>query len=317
MLDQMAKRPKVSVCVLTYNQEHFVRQCLQSIIDQQAPFAMEIIVGDDCSTDGTRNVVLEYAARYPALIKPILHEQNLGANKNYLLVHSLATGDYVAHLDGDDYLLPGKLKTQADFLDQHARCSMVAHRMLIADESGRIVGSTAMNPAFIDMKYLLLKHPAFLHSSIMRRRQWWIEPSDPLTHYIDFYIYIHLALCGEIGFLNEPYGVYRQGVGISASLRHLPHIMGALDYAQSRVTPELYPIVKLSRSHQCMSYAINYLLRDDVQRFNSSIVMAKHFAHGLSLVHVFFLFRAWPKLLKPLIVLYKYLHKLKRSARAG
>src|SRR5450759_3411095 len=70
------KIPKVSVCVVTYNQEKFIRQCLQSIVDQETDCDFEVIVGDDCSTDGTRDIVREFAERYPTMIKVILQDTN-------------------------------------------------------------------------------------------------------------------------------------------------------------------------------------------------------------------------------------------------
>ena len=95
--------PEVSVCVVTYNQEKYITECLQSVVDQETDFDFEVLVGDDCSTDGTRRIVQEFAEKYPDIIKPILHSKNTGAFHNYVSVHNAAMGKYIAHLDGDDY----------------------------------------------------------------------------------------------------------------------------------------------------------------------------------------------------------------------
>lgn len=73
--------PKVSVCVVTYNQEKYIHECLQSLVDQETDFEFEVIVGDDGSTDGTRAVVVDFARKYPKIVKPLLHEKNNGPTK--------------------------------------------------------------------------------------------------------------------------------------------------------------------------------------------------------------------------------------------
>ena len=107
---RMERRPKVSVCVVTYNQKKYIRQCLQSIVDQEADFDFEVIVGDDCSEDGTREIVQEFVERYPGLVKAVLHEKNVGIVVNYRSVHDLARGEYIAHCDGDDLWLCIQIK---------------------------------------------------------------------------------------------------------------------------------------------------------------------------------------------------------------
>lgn len=128
------KVPKVSVCVITYNHEKYIRQCLQSIVDQETNFDFEVIVGEDCSTDGTRAIVEEFAERYPSIFRAIFQQTNTGGTKNFIDVHEAARGEYVAHIDGDDWALPGKLQAQVDFLDKNLECNIVWHRMLIHDE---------------------------------------------------------------------------------------------------------------------------------------------------------------------------------------
>ena len=135
-MDTQEKKPKVSVCIITYNQEKYIRQCLQSIIDQETNFDFEVIVGDDCSTDGTRTIVQEFVERYPSIIKTIVQEKNTGGSKNNLDVHAAAIGKYVAHVDGDDYTLPGKLQLQANVLDADLMCTAVWHRVDYFNDMG-------------------------------------------------------------------------------------------------------------------------------------------------------------------------------------
>jgi glycosyltransferase involved in cell wall biosynthesis len=167
--------PKVSVCVITYNQERYIRKCLQSLVEQQTNFDFEIIVGDDCSTDGTRAVVQEFVERYPHIVRPLYQPKNTGGSRNNLEVHAAARGDYVAHVDGDDYTLPGKLQMQADLLDRDPACNAVWHRVdyfddegafcsgntadLSSFENGRVIFSDAIQLGFIGV-----------YSSLMYRR---------------------------------------------------------------------------------------------------------------------------------------------------
>jgi glycosyltransferase involved in cell wall biosynthesis len=133
--------PKVSVCVITYNHERYIRQCLQSLVDQRADFAFEVIVGDDCSTDGTAVIVREFIEWYPTIVRGIFQPTNTLGITNNMDVHDAARGEYVAHVDGDDYALPGKLQRQADFLDAHKQSSFVCHRVQrISEDGSRILG---------------------------------------------------------------------------------------------------------------------------------------------------------------------------------
>ena len=130
------KKPKVSVCVITYNQEKYIRQCLQSIVDQKTNFAFEVIVGDDCSNDGTSQIVLEFSEKYPDIIIPILNEKKIGGTQNYVSTHLRARGEFVAHVDGDDLLYPGKLQLQSDYLDKNNTLSLVWHCVEMFNDAG-------------------------------------------------------------------------------------------------------------------------------------------------------------------------------------
>lgn len=113
---------KVSVIVLTYNHEKFIRKTLDSILSQQVNFTFEVIVGDDASPDSTADIIREYHAKYPDIIVPMLHEKNLGGfgKANTLAALAIAKGKYIAPMDGDDYWTSDqKLQKLADFLDQN------------------------------------------------------------------------------------------------------------------------------------------------------------------------------------------------------
>ena len=129
---------KVSVCVVAYNQKEYLRKCLDSLVGQDLNCNYEIIVGDDASTDGTTDLVREYAEKFPDLIVPVLHEKNLGPTKNYISVHARAKGEYVCHMDGDDVAYPGKLQKQTDCLNGNKDYVLAWHKVDVFNDAGEV-----------------------------------------------------------------------------------------------------------------------------------------------------------------------------------
>lgn len=206
--------PKVSVCVITYNQARYLETCLQSILDQQTDFAFEIIVGDDCSTDGTQDILRDFAARYPDVIKPIFQPVNTGGGPNFADVHAAARGVYIAHVDGDDYTLPGKLKKQADYLDANPDCHIVWHRVARQrdGEAPRMPGGpdVAVPLVFTKADCLAIGSVA-VHSSKMYRASLRAGYADKVKHQYDYELDL-LQIEGGLGaVLPDVLGVYRIG----------------------------------------------------------------------------------------------------------
>jgi glycosyltransferase involved in cell wall biosynthesis len=206
---------KVSVCVITYNHGELLRECLQSIVEQKTDFNYEIIVGDDCSTDGiTRTILKEFADSYPKKIVPLLHSKNQGGRgtQNWLNVMRQAKGEYLAHIDGDDRMLPLKLQKQAHFLDIHQDCSVVAHDLRTFDHSTNKAVSKNFEgnllPQKVDLDYLLINRCFFGHSSKMFRRTSMITLHREKPT-VDFFMHIEHAMHGKIGYINEVLGEYR------------------------------------------------------------------------------------------------------------
>ena len=212
--------PKVTVCVLTYNQEEYIGQCLQSIVDQETSFDFEVIVGDDCSTDGTKAIVQRFTDKYPSLVKALYQEKNTGGAENYLAIHNLAQSEYIAHVDGDDYCLPGKLQAQADFLDRNPNCNIVWHRMLV-DLAGVThegwLQIDNLEDLELDRAVLIQFMTIGAHSSKMYRKSVReIELPDFVV--TDYYVNIEQVRNGVGRFVGPAYyGVYRMGVGIASS----------------------------------------------------------------------------------------------------
>lgn len=128
----------VSVIVLTYNHKKYIRQALDSILEQKTAFSYEILVGDDCSSDGTSEIISRYAAQHPGKLSVFIRPENVGATKNLYDLFQRAGGKYIASCEGDDYWCDSlKLQKQIDFLENHPKYSGCTHACLIVDENGK------------------------------------------------------------------------------------------------------------------------------------------------------------------------------------
>ena len=115
----------VSVCTMVYNHENFIAQTIEGVLAQKCSFKLEMILGEDCSTDNSRAIIKKYESLYPDIIKPIYHTHNIGAKKNSVLCLQACTGKYIALCEGDDYWTnPNKLQMQFDFMEAHQDFTM-------------------------------------------------------------------------------------------------------------------------------------------------------------------------------------------------
>ena len=126
----------ISVIVTTYNQEATIGRTLDSILAQQCHLPVEIVVGEDCSTDGTLAICRQYAERFPEQIRLIANEQNKGIVDNYFDCLMAARGDYIADCAGDDFWIdPQKLEKEARVLEAHDDVTLVHTDWLYYDET--------------------------------------------------------------------------------------------------------------------------------------------------------------------------------------
>lgn len=212
---------KVSVCIITYNQAAFIGHAIDSVVSQRVNFPMEILVGDDCSTDGTQAIIQSYADRYPQLIKPVLHDHNLGQNGlfNTLETYKLSKGTYLAAMDGDDYWTDTlKLQKQVDFLDAHPDFSTCFHNALITYEDG--TPSHVLNPPDQppvttvedligeDEIWFMATSSVMFRNDIREYPDWFKKSLSG-----DIPRYVLLAKLGKIGYLPDVMSVYRKNRG--------------------------------------------------------------------------------------------------------
>ena len=116
----MHKKTKISVGVITYNQESTIRQTLDSILAQKGDFDLELVIGEDCSTDNTLAICQEYATQYPDKVVLLSGPHNLGITANYFRVLQACSGEYIADIAGDDYYCDDHaLEKQMQYMQSH------------------------------------------------------------------------------------------------------------------------------------------------------------------------------------------------------
>lgn len=124
--------PKVSIFCMVYNHEPFIRDCLEGFLMQKCNFDYEIVLGEDCSTDNSREIILEYAIKFPGKFKLLLHDKNIGAAQNQKIVFENCNGKYIAMCEGDDYWTDSlKLQKQVGFLENNNEYNLVTSNALI------------------------------------------------------------------------------------------------------------------------------------------------------------------------------------------
>lgn len=205
---------KLSVCMLAYNQKELFREAIDSALSQQTDFSFEIIVCDDASTDGTAELVADYARRFPQKVKAVLRKKNVGHYANYVDAHNRASGEYVAHLDGDDLFLPGKLQKQADFLDAHPEVSVVWHAVKLIDGEGRSLGRISVRESIAPDGYISLEDvleigTVGVHSATMYRASA-RTTREPRINPIDWFYAVEFLTHGKGYQMAEELGVYRR-----------------------------------------------------------------------------------------------------------
>jgi glycosyltransferase involved in cell wall biosynthesis len=216
-----SQSPKVSVCVMTYNQEKYIAECLQSIIEQKTDFIYEVIVADDCSTDRTQEIIKEFAKKYPDIFIPVLHEKNLGPGLNYQSAHDRAKGEYVAHIDGDDVMMENKLVRQLKEFENDVNLVICWHGMNRFGENGYTEndanGYLFKYPEGIVTLESALKYGSpGAHSSCMYRRAY--KPKDlPKQDFLDMFVSWRILESGYGKIIPEILGRYRVGSGITSN----------------------------------------------------------------------------------------------------
>lgn len=228
--------PLVSVAVVTYNQKDFLRECIESVLAQDYP-NLEIVVADDGSTDGTREMLHEYASAGAGRFVLRLSPTNRGITANQNLALSACTGKYISWMAGDDLMLPGKLSKQVQFLEDNPDFSICYHDLDVFESS---TGQTIKRYSDVDKPRngdvrTLIRYGAFngAVSNMVRAESQPPHGFDERVSIASDWLYWVECLWsgGKIGYINEVLGRHRRHENnvTSSSIRN-PSIREILDH---------------------------------------------------------------------------------------
>ncbi|KFJ42511.1 glycosyltransferase [Francisella philomiragia] len=222
-----SKKIKLSICCTAYNHESYIEEALKGFLEQQTDFAFEIIISDDCSTDGTTKILNEYADRYPNIIRLIYQKENQYSKgalpiRDFILPE--VRGEYIALCEGDDYWTdPNKLQKQVDFLEKHHDFIGCGHntRFLI---DGELTDRLFVKPETkIKEQYVFndFIDSAYMHTTSLVLRYNKHNKSEIdmcLSKYSnvernDVYMLLVFSKFGPIKYIDEIMSIYRMNAG--------------------------------------------------------------------------------------------------------
>jgi glycosyltransferase involved in cell wall biosynthesis len=215
----------ISVLVITFNHERFIEAALNSALAQVVNADLEIVVGEDCSTDRTREILAAYRHRHPATIRLLLRDRNIGLVRNFAETLLACRGRYIALLEGDDFWTsPDKLRKQVEFLERHPQCSACFHNVeVIYDDSARSPHPFHRMPlpkTFFTLRDVLSWHFIPTPSTMLRAGLFSGLPdwfyAMPMG---DWPLHVLNAQQGPIGYIDEVLATYRVHGGGAWSLQ--------------------------------------------------------------------------------------------------
>lgn len=261
----------VSICCTAYNLEKYIGQAIESFLMQKTNFRYEIIIGEDYSSDSTRNIISEYSRKYPDLIEMVISDSNVGIIRNYNRILDKAKGKYIAICDGDDYWVdPLKLQKQVDFLESHDDFVICCHYSYLVNETGTV---TYQDPSVVPLTYsyhdiLLGKKKETRNSTLMIRNspefkkltteQWFLK-SYAQDRFLK--LYATAATGKKIYVIPEILGCYRvhkAGIWSMAGSK----VVGPKTRSDFQLTIKNFKYPKQQKIELLNKYLKRYLLYD-------------------------------------------------------
>ena len=215
---QRQSKAKLAVLTLSYNQADYIAQTIESVLAQETDFPIEHLISDDGSTDGTQDIIMDYARKYPHIVP--LMKSHRGAPNTYNIFKNTCT-PYVSLCDGDDYFIdPHKLQIQVDFLEKNRDCALCFHPVEVRYENNiappRLFPTPAILPRGVRERYYvsdLIKGNFIQTNSVVYRWRFqeglpeWFDPTLAMG---DWYWHLLHAELGPIGYINRVMAVYRR-----------------------------------------------------------------------------------------------------------
>ena len=235
---------KLSVFVVTYNQEEFIKRALDSVLMQKVSFNYEIIIGEDCSTDSTPQICDEYAAKYP-FIRVYHHKQNKGLVKNWEFVFNHCRGEYVAMLEGDDFWLSkNKLQKQVEWLDEHPDFVITSTNVRVISKCTEGVLQWFANRKEGDVEPIEYLNPGIAQTSSVVIRNVTKDITYPHWMYVtDTYTFLWICNFGKAYHFEEEMSVYwRHDGNVTESKQYMSDVVATMKWAkQHRMMQTVFP----------------------------------------------------------------------------
>lgn len=216
----MSQKPRVSVVMITYGHENYIRQAIEGVLMQNCDFDVELIVANDCSPDTTDYIINDIIQNHPQgkWITYHKHPKNLGMMPNFIFALQQAQGEYIALCEGDDYWTdPFKLQKQVDFLEANPDYVLCFHKVKILKTNGELVDDFITKvPENYETQETLARLGNYIHTpSVVFRNILRKFPEEfEMSPIGDYFLYMMLAEHGKFKYMDEEMAVYRFGVGI-------------------------------------------------------------------------------------------------------
>ncbi len=267
--------------MITYNHKRYLAQAIDSILMQTVNFDYEVVIGEDCSTDSTREVAIGFQRRFPDRIHLELRERNLGVITNFVKTLQACQGQYIALLEGDDYWVSDhKLQKQVDFLDDYPECAICFHNATnVYEDSNQEPHNCvpADQKEISTLKDLLVSN--FIPTcSVMFRRSLFSEFPDwyHLLEMGDWPLHMLNAQHGKIGYINEVMAAHRvhsRGIWSKTStIQHLQQIIRMYEYINGHWGHRYERIIRTSVSRHRFLLAVAYANGGDIASARTNLI---------------------------------------------
>ena len=265
----MKPYPLVSVIMITYGHEKYIREAVDGVLKQVGGFDLELIIANDCSPDATNTVIQDILKENPraSCLHYIRHEKNMGMMQNFIFALQHAKGEYIALCDGDDYWTdPHKLQKQVDFLETNPDYVLSFHKVKILKTNGELVEDFITKvPENYETQETLARLGNYIHtpSVVFRNVIKEFPPEFSLSPIGDYFLYMLLSEYGKLKYLEEEMAVYREGVGIWSAKS---------DYFRNLKTAQTHALIVSAMSKLPLTTKIlNARISNFVERFKNEI----------------------------------------------
>ncbi len=260
--------PLVSVCMITYNQAPFIAQAIEGVLMQKTNFPIELVISDDCSSDGTGKICEQYYTKFPEKINLFLQKSNLGVINNSIKTLSACKGKYIAICEGDDYWTDTlKLQKQVDFLENHDDYGLVHTGFNVVNEANKIIKTyTQLRPKYfhatdvfnviLKRKYVIASLTVVFRSHFISYLQFELKMMN--LKMTDLPLWLEISKHSKVKYLTEITANYRV---LSKSASHFDNVVHSLEFKIN--TLEIF----------------SYFARKYKIKFNEKKVLSKYYSN--------------------------------------